>query len=88
MAEGSVAELGVRLAPTQLWETAVRQAEVIGRLAVKDTVGLADADAAAERLRISRRQVYVLLGGGGPVWEWCRTCCRVVPAGAWRRTAA
>ena len=27
-------------APTQLWETTVRQAEVIGPLAAKDTVGL------------------------------------------------
>ncbi|WP_208869829.1 helix-turn-helix domain-containing protein [Streptomyces lydicus] len=57
-----MAEHGVLTAPTQIWETAVRQAEVIGPLAAKDTVGLADADAAAERLRVSRRQVYVLLG--------------------------
>ncbi|WP_052425198.1 DNA-binding domain-containing protein [Streptomyces fulvoviolaceus] len=57
-----VAERGVLTAPTQMWETAVRQAEVIGPLAAKDTVGLAEADEAAERLRVSRRQVYVLLG--------------------------
>lgn len=62
MAEGPVAERGVLTAPTQMWETAVRQAEVIGSLAAKDTVGLAEADEAAERLRVSRRQVYVLLG--------------------------
>ncbi|GAA1914244.1 Mu transposase C-terminal domain-containing protein [Streptantibioticus ferralitis] len=61
MAEEPVAERGVLSAPTQIWETAVRQAEVIGPLAEKATVGLADADEAAERLRISRRQVYVLL---------------------------
>ncbi|GGK52151.1 DNA-binding domain-containing protein [Streptomyces flaveus] len=62
MAEEPVAERGVLIAPTQMWETAVRQAEVIGPLAAKDTVGLAEADEAAERLRVSRRQVYVLLG--------------------------
>lgn len=76
-----MAERGVLTAPTQMWETAVRQAEVMGPLAAKDTVGLADADAAAERLRISRRQVYVLLGRWRPAREWCWTCCRAVPAG-------
>ncbi|WP_329461484.1 hypothetical protein [Streptomyces sp. NBC_01431] len=49
-------------APAQMRETAVRQAAAIGPLAAKDTVRLADADAAAERLRISRLQEYVLLG--------------------------
>ncbi|MFB7531765.1 Mu transposase C-terminal domain-containing protein [Streptomyces sp. NPDC056178] len=61
MAEEPVAERGVLTAPSQIWETAVRQAEVIGRLAAKDTVGLAEADDAAAKLRISRRQVYGLL---------------------------
>ncbi|WP_436847536.1 Mu transposase C-terminal domain-containing protein [Streptomyces aureus] len=40
----------------------MRQAEVIGQLAGKARVGLADVDEAAGMLRISRRQVYVLLG--------------------------
>ncbi|MET7300160.1 DDE-type integrase/transposase/recombinase [Embleya sp. NPDC005575] len=62
MAEQPVAERGVLTAPTEIWGAAVRQAEVIGPLAVKDKVGLADADEAAATLRISRRQVYVLLG--------------------------
>jgi putative transposase len=62
MAEGPVAERGVLTAPTEIWGVAVRQAEVIGPLAAKDAVGLADADEAAAKLRISRRQVYVLLG--------------------------
>lgn len=62
MSEEPVAERGVLTAPTEMWETAVGQAEVIGPLAAKDTVGLADADGAAAKLRISRRQVYVLLG--------------------------
>ncbi|MFE9921340.1 Mu transposase C-terminal domain-containing protein [Streptomyces sp. NPDC005774] len=62
MAEGPVAERGVLTAPTEIWGVAVRRAEVIGPLAAKDAVGLADADEAAAKLRISRRQVYVLLG--------------------------
>ncbi|MFJ9713371.1 Mu transposase C-terminal domain-containing protein [Streptomyces sp. NPDC101234] len=62
MAEGPVAERGVLTALPQKWETAVRQAEVIGPLAAKNRVGLAEADEAASKLRISRRQVYVLLG--------------------------
>ncbi|MFE9882503.1 Mu transposase C-terminal domain-containing protein [Streptomyces sp. NPDC005784] len=62
MAEESMAERGVLTAPTEIWGAAVRQAEVIGPLAAKDKVGLADADEAATTLRISRRQVYVLLG--------------------------
>ncbi|MGI5289768.1 hypothetical protein ACQEVF_41405 [Nonomuraea polychroma] len=41
---------------------AIRQAEVIGRLAAGPQVGLAAADAAADELGISRRQVYVPLG--------------------------
>lgn len=62
MAEGPVTERGALTAPTEIWGVAVRRAEVIGPLAAKDAVGLADADEAAAKLRISRRQVYVLLG--------------------------
>ncbi|MFW5420955.1 DDE-type integrase/transposase/recombinase [Nocardiopsis sp. CNT-189] len=62
MTDEPVAERGVLTAPAQAWDTAVRQAEVIGPLAEKDTVGLAEADEAAAKLQISRRQVYVLLG--------------------------
>ncbi|WP_434098894.1 DNA-binding domain-containing protein [Streptomyces xantholiticus] len=62
MVDGPVAERGVLTAPDGLWDAAVRQAEVIGPLAEKDTVGLADADEAAAMLQISRRQVYVLVG--------------------------
>ncbi|WSU48078.1 DDE-type integrase/transposase/recombinase [Streptomyces sp. NBC_01092] len=49
-------------AQDEVWDAALRQAEVIGPLAEKSTVGLADADEAAAMLRISRRQVYVLVG--------------------------
>lgn len=61
MAEGPVAERGVLTAHDEVWDAAVRQAEVIGPLAEKARVGLADADEAAAMLGISRRQVYVLL---------------------------
>lgn len=72
MAEEPVAERGVLTAHNEVWDAAVRQAEVIGPLAEKARVGLADADEAAAMLEISRRQVYVLLarwragGGVGP----------------------
>ncbi|MFJ6562969.1 hypothetical protein ACIQMV_24495 [Streptomyces sp. NPDC091412] len=61
MAEGLVVERGVLTAQDEVWDTAVRQAEVIGPLTAKARVGLADADEAAAMLGISRRQVYVLL---------------------------
>lgn len=60
-AKGPVAERGVLTAHDEVWDTAVRQAEVIGPLAEKARVGPADADEAAATLGISRRQVYVLL---------------------------
>ena len=43
-------------------DLAVRRAEVIKRLAGQRIVGLDAADAAAARLGVSRRQVYVLVG--------------------------
>lgn len=57
-----VSERGVLTAPEQLWATAVRQAAVISRLAELDVAGVTAVDAAAAELRLSRRQVYVLLG--------------------------
>src|SRR3954454_1565497 len=56
-----VAERGVLTAPAEVWQLAVRRAEVIGRLAGGDAVGHAVADTAAAELGISRRQVYELL---------------------------
>ncbi|MEV6415357.1 Mu transposase C-terminal domain-containing protein [Kribbella sp. NPDC051718] len=71
MGEDEVSERGVLTAPDGLWETAVRQAAVISRLAALDTAGVTAVDAAADELGLSRRQVYVLLGrwrtGGGVV---------------------
>jgi putative transposase len=58
---GVVAERGVLTAPAEVWQLAVRRAEVIGRLAAGDAVGHAAADAAAGELGIPRRQVYELL---------------------------
>lgn len=55
---GVVAERGVLTAPAEVWQLAVRRAEVIGRLSGGDAVGHA---AAAAELGISRRQVYELL---------------------------
>ncbi|MGY0063751.1 Mu transposase C-terminal domain-containing protein [Streptomyces sp. LZ34] len=57
-----MAERGVLTAPAGVGDAAVRQAEVIGPLAEKARVGLADADEAAAMRGISRRQVYVLVG--------------------------
>ncbi|WP_241825679.1 helix-turn-helix domain-containing protein [Micromonospora sp. CB01531] len=56
-----VAERGVLTAPAEVWQLAVRRAEVIGRLADGDAVGHVAADTAAAELGISRRQVYELL---------------------------
>ncbi len=56
-----VAERGLLSVSDEVWELAVRRAEVIGRLAAMDAVGLAAADAAAAELGVSRRLVYVLL---------------------------
>ena len=58
---GVVAERGVLTAPAEVWQLAVRRAEVIGRLADGDAVGHTAADTAAAELGISRRQVYELL---------------------------
>lgn len=58
---GVVAERGVLTAPAEVWQLAVRRAEVIGRLAGGNAVGHAAADTAAAELGISRRQVYELL---------------------------
>lgn len=52
MAESPVVERGVLTAPGPAWDAAVRQAEVIGRLAGMATVGLAAADEAAAELGV------------------------------------
>jgi putative transposase len=59
--DSAVVEHGVRTAAAGAWDLAVRRAEVIGQLAGQPVVGLAAADAAAGRLGVSRRQVYVLV---------------------------
>lgn len=57
-----VAERGLLSVPDEVWDLAVRRAEVIGSLARADVVGLAAVDAAALQLGVSRRRVYLLLG--------------------------
>jgi len=56
-----VAERGLLATSEEVWNLAVRRAEVIGRLAQAGVVGLEAADAAAAKLGVSRRLVYVLL---------------------------
>lgn len=57
----AVADRGVLAADEARWRLAVRRAEAIGGLSTKDTVGLAAANEAAERLGVSRLQVYALV---------------------------
>ena len=57
-----VAERGVLTALAQAWDLAARRAEVIRELAGQRVVSLENADTAAARLGVSRRQVYVLVG--------------------------
>lgn len=59
--EDRVPERGLLTVPNEVWAVAVRRAEVIGPLAEAGTAGEEAVEAAAERLSISRRQVYVLL---------------------------
>ncbi|MEV0590662.1 helix-turn-helix domain-containing protein [Nonomuraea cavernae] len=56
-----IVERGVLTAPNAAWDVAIRQAELISPLADQPRLGLAAANAAADELGISRRQVYVLL---------------------------
>lgn len=56
-----VPERGLLTVSDEVWALAVRRAEVIGPLAKAGTAGTEAVEAAAERLGISRRQVYVLL---------------------------
>jgi len=47
--------------PEHAWQRACRRAEIIGPLEQSETVGHEAADAAAQALGLSRRQVYVLI---------------------------
>ena len=59
--EPVVPERGLLSAPGEVWELAVRRAEVSGPLAASDVVGGSAVEAAAAELGLSRRQVYELL---------------------------
>jgi len=56
-----IPEQGVATLPDQAWERARRRAEIIGPLAQAEMVGHVAADAAAQALGLSRRQVYALI---------------------------
>ncbi len=56
-----IAERGVAILPAEAWEHARRRTEIIGPLAALEVVGHQAADAAAQALGLSRRQVYVLI---------------------------
>ena len=61
-AEEPVLERGLLTVPDEVWQLAVRRAEVIGPMAAAPSVGAGAVDAAATELGVSRRQVYLLLG--------------------------
>jgi putative transposase len=63
MASGTsaIAEQGVATLSDEAWAQARHRAEIIGPLALRDVVGHEAADAAAQTLGLSRRQVYVLI---------------------------
>lgn len=56
-----ITEHGVATLPDEVWERARRRAEIIGPLAQLETAGHEAADAAAQALGLSRRQVYALI---------------------------
>lgn len=56
-----VAEQGVATLPDEAWAEARHRTEIIGPLAAHEAVGHEAADAAAQVLGLSRRQVYVLI---------------------------
>ncbi len=56
-----IAERGVITLSDEAWALARHRAEVIGPLAALEVVGHEAADAAAQALGVSRRQVYVLI---------------------------
>lgn len=56
-----IPEQGVATLPEQAWKRARRRAEIIGSLVLSETVGHVAADAAAQALGLSRRQVYALI---------------------------
>ena len=59
--DARITEHGVATLPDEAWEHARRRAEVIAPLATLEVVGHGAADAAAQALGLSRRQVYALI---------------------------
>jgi hypothetical protein len=72
----AIAELGVATLSDEAWAQARHRAEIIGPLAVREVIGHEAADAAAQALGLSRRQMYVLIrrarqGKTPPLWISC-----------------
>ena len=59
--DARITEHGVATLSDEAWEHARRRAEIIAPLAMLEVVGHQAADAAAQALGLSRRQVYVLI---------------------------
>lgn len=59
--EVRIPERGLLTVSDEVWDLAVRRAEVVGPLAAAGTAGEGAVQAAAAQLGVSRRQVYVLL---------------------------
>ena len=59
--DARITERGVATLSDEAWEHARRRAEIIAPLAMLEVVGHQAADAAAQALGLSRRQVYVLI---------------------------
>jgi putative transposase len=59
--EPGLPERGLLSVPDEIWDLAVRRAQVIGPLAMTGVVGGSAVEAAAAEVGLSRRQVYELL---------------------------
>lgn len=54
-------EKGIATLSDEIWEEARRRKEIVGPLADLGVVGHEAADSAAQKLGLSRRQIYVLI---------------------------
>ena len=65
-----ITEQGVPTLPEAAWAQARHRTEIIGPLAALEVVGHDAADAAAQALGLSRRQVYVLIPAPSKARGW------------------
>jgi len=78
---GGIVERGLLSTSDQEWAEARRRSAVIGPLAAMGGVGHQAADAAAEQLGLSRRQVYVLVKYLSPALHQCTRERRILAVG-------